>query len=371
MLILIVLLVVLVGAALAAAVAGVASGDGRHGSLLGGAGPSLVLVAGVGAVVVLGAAAMLLVGFRGGGDGGGGDGEPATARPTVTAPVPEKPAAVASAVPAGSGPEVTIFAGAPAAVVDRLPERAVLVVTARGFKPGAGEVAQCGVAAEAPRDCVNRFPVRFDGGGTALFQYLVSDRVHPEGGCGAGRPPCLVVVFGAHGAGRGSLFTVFHDTAPPPGRVTVEPGAGLSGGDVVTVRASGYPPAIRLVAAQCPPGEGPDGGRCGRAVSSRTGPDGRAVLRLTVHTGEVGGAVCGPRQACSVRVAADAPIVPVSRLVTFSAGPAARYDTGRLAAGLALALLLLALAWRLVRASDWRGPAEASTPEMDQAVLDD
>jgi hypothetical protein len=263
-----------------------------------------------------------------------------------------------------------IISGAPGAVVDRLPEHAVLVVTAKGFKPGTGEVAQCAVRPEGPRLCVNRFPVEFDGEGTARFQYFVSDRVGPAGRCGAGQAACLLLVSGSHGEPRGSVFTVFHDPAPPPGRVTVEPRSALSDGDEVTVRASGFPPATRLVAAQCPPGPGVDPSRCRRAASTTTARDGEAVVRLTVRTGEVGGVTCGPRRPCSVRVAAEAPVAPVTVPVTFSAGPSARYQAGRLAAGMALAALLLALAWRLVRTTDWREPAEASTPEMDRAVLD-
>jgi hypothetical protein len=390
------LLVVLVVAALAAAGVAATSGYGRaERSLLGGAGPPLVLLVGVVAVVVLGAAAVSMVGLRG---GGGDDDQPAAADPPGTSPaVPKGQPAPPPTEPAGTqpqqpleepaaghpsevrteavtltaaGPELAITSGAPAAVVDRLPERAVLLVTARGFKPGTGQVAQCGLDPEGPRACVNRFPVEFDAGGTARFQYLVSDRVRSTGQCGAGQAPCLVVVFGSHGESRGSAFTVFHDPAPPPGRVTVAPRAGLSDGDQVTIRASGFPPATRLIATQCPAGTGVDTSRCRRAASSRTGPEGDAVLRLTVSTDAVDGVGCGPRQPCSVRVVAEAAVAPVTIPVAFTAGPSARYHGGRVATGLALAALLLALAWWLVRTTDWREPAAASTPEMDQAVLD-
>jgi hypothetical protein len=385
-------LVLLVVVAVAAAAGAAASREGRAGrSLLGGAGPPLLLLVGAVAVVVLGAAAVGMVGLR---SGGGGDDEPAAARPSgVPVAVPEPAPAAPAPEPvgtqeerplgppavgdpgetgasAGAGPEVSITSGAPAAVVDRLPDRAVLVVTAKGFKPGTGEVAQCVAPPDGSRVCVNRFPVEFDGGGTARFQYLVADRVRSEGRCGAAQAPCLVVVSGSAGEARGSAFTVFGDPAPPPGRVTVEPRAGLSDGDTVTVRASGFPPATRLVAAQCPPGTAVDPGRCRRAASTRTGPDGAAVVRVTIRTGVVGGVDCGPSYPCSVLVAAEAPVAPVTVPVAFSAGPSARYQSGRLVAGLALAALLLALAWRLVRTTDWQEPAAASTPEMDRAVLD-
>ncbi|HLF40907.1 MAG TPA: hypothetical protein VI854_05455, partial [Acidimicrobiia bacterium] len=79
---------------------------------------------------------------------------------------------------------------------------------------------------------------------------------------------------------------------------------------------------------------------------------------------------CGPRAPCAVRVVADAAIPRVSAGMTFSSGPAARYDAGRVALGIAIAGLLLALAAGLVRRTDWSGPAEAATPAMDSAVLD-
>ena len=144
----------------------------------------------------------------------------------------------------------------------------------------------------------------------------------------------------------------------------------MSDGDVVTVRAAEFPPATRLVAAQCRPGAGVGAGGCRGSASTTTDRGGNAVLRLTMRTGVGSGVACGPREPCSVQVFAEAPVAPVTVPVAFSAGPSARYDGRRVAAGLALAALLLLLAWRLVRTTDRREPAEASTPEMDRAVLD-
>jgi hypothetical protein len=331
-------------------------------------------------VVVIAALAVLTIGVR----GGGGDDEsdrPAAPRPPTSvpadpapspapapAPAPKEPV-VDPALPAGTGPEVTITPGRSSAV-DRLPERAVLVVKAEGFKPGAGEVAQCALNADGAQQCRNGFPVEFGADGTARFQYLVTDRVHEGERCGAGQRPCVLAVFGTDGEVQGHAFTVFHDAAPPPGQVTAEPRAGLADGDPVTVTATGFPPHTRLLAAQCAPDIELVPGGCRPAVSTLTGPDGAAMVRLPVRTGEVDGVACGPRQPCSVRLSADAPVAAVTLPVTFSAGPAARYHGGRLAGGLVLAALLLALAWYLLRSTDWHGPAAASTPEMDRAVLD-
>jgi len=367
----ILLLLVVVVAAVAVVAAGVsaASGDDRADrSSLGGAGPSLLLLVGVVAVVVLGAAFVLVVGVRGGGDP---EGEPAAADhpPTTAPPRPEKETGD-SPLPPGTGPEVTITRGGSPGVLDRLPESAVVVVNAEGFKPGTGEVAQCGLGTDGAEGCLNRFPVEFGAEGTARFQYRVSDRVHEAERCGAGQRPCLLVVFGAHDEGQGQAFTVFHDPALPPGRITVEPRADLSDGDMVAITAAGFPPATPLHAAQCPLDIDQIPGACQAAQSTRTGPDGSAVMRFTVHTGARDGVACGWRQPCAIRVTAEAPVAPVTLPISFSAGPSARYHGGKLAGGLALAALLLALAWRLLRSTDWQEPAAAATPEMDRAVLD-
>jgi hypothetical protein len=375
---LLILLVVVALVALVGAVGGAAaSKDDAERSFLGGAGPPLILLAGGGAVVVIGLAAVLLVGVRGGGDGDHDEAAAAVppttsapARPTPVPPPADQEPAPATGLPAATGPEVTITSGGPPGVVDRLPERAVLVVSAEGFEPGTGKVAQCGLGPGGAQDCVNGFPVEFSTEGTARVQYLVSDRVHDGERCGTGQRSCLLVIFGADGEPLGLAFTVFHDPAPPPGRVTVEPRDGLAGGDLVTITGTGFPAATQLVVAQCPVGVELLPGDCRRAEPVRTGPDGVAVVRFKVHTGEVDGVACGPREACAIRVTAEAPVAPVTLAITFSAGPSAGYHGGRLAVGLALAALLLALGWYLLRTTDWREPAAASTPEMDQAVLD-
>jgi hypothetical protein len=312
--------------------------------------------------------ALLAFGLRGASDVGSGGGGPPPSAQGEEAKEGVAPPVAATGSP---GPDVTVSPGAAAVgVIDRLPDGAVLRVTAAGFEPGAaGEVAQCGLSLEGPRSCTNRFPVQFDGEGVALFQYLISDRPFPAGGrCGAADPPCVLVVTGPGGDGPALSLTVFRDPAPPAGRITVEPHSGLSGADVVTVRASGFLPATRLVAGPC--AASPDTGRCGPTVSTHTGADGAAVLRLPLTSGEGDGPRCGPRAPCEVRVMAEAAVAPLSTAVSFSAGPSARYDPRRLAAGLVVVLLLLGLAAWLVRTTDWREPAEAATPDMDRAVLE-
>jgi hypothetical protein len=375
MLILLLLVVVVAAVAVAAAAGAAASGrEGADRSLLGGAGPPLILLGGIAAVVVLGAVVAVTVGFRG---GGGADEEAATAPPSTSVPTEPRAAPVSPdeepdlpQAPSATGPEVTVRAGGAPTVIDRIPGSTVLVVNAAGFEPGTGEVAQCGLDAAGPSECRNAFPVEFGAEGTARFQYFVTDRVHDGERCGAGERPCLVVVSGPEGTSQGRAFTVFRGPAPPPGTVSAGPRGPLSDGDLVTLTATGFPPAIRLLVAQCPAEIDLRAGDCRPAESARTGPDGAAVLHLRVHAGEADGVVCGPRQPCSIRVTADAPVAPVILPVTFSAGPSARYDGLRLAGGLVLAALLLALGWYVLRTTDWREPAAAATPEMDRAALD-
>jgi hypothetical protein len=45
------------------------------------------------------------------------------------------------------------------------------------------------------------------------------------------------------------------------------------------------------------------------------------------------------------------------------------YDTRRLAIGLGVAAVLLATAWRIITAVDWRPPSEAETPDLDAAEI--
>jgi hypothetical protein len=55
--------------------------------------------------------------------------------------------------------------------------------------------------------------------------------------------------------------------------------------------------------------------------------------------------------------------------VPFAPPPRPDYDERRLTLGLLLAAALLATAWRIVAAIDWRPPSEADTPDLDAAQL--
>jgi hypothetical protein len=57
--------------------------------------------------------------------------------------------------------------------------------------------------------------------------------------------------------------------------------------------------------------------------------------------------------------------------ISFAAPPGSEYDANRLAAGLGLALLLVAIAAGLIRRTDWSAVGEAAAPEIDDAEYAD
>lgn len=382
------LLVAAVGVVVGAAVVllgGVAAGrDGSPGegppgpgSAPAGLGVAVAVAVVAAAVVVVGAAA--LVGLRGGGAAAPGDRPPPAARrpPAVPAapeprPAPPRPRGPAAVV---AGPEVHVVATPPGRfppnppAVDRLPPAAVLSVTASGFAPDTdGAVAQCRAAGDP---CRASFPVRFDGSGTARFQFLVTSR-DPAGRVHCAPASCRLVVRGP-GDRVGTAATVFGGAALPRPRAVVTPGPGVHDGQRVRVSASGFPPGARLEAALCGPPGLPPAEWCGRpALVLTAGPDGAAAGRFIVRSGPVGSRrhPCRRASPCGLAVVAPAhftgaPVQPVA----FSAGRGAGYYPARVAAGLALAAALLVLAWWLVRTTDWSEPSEAATPEMDRATL--
>ena len=125
----------------------------------------------------------------------------------------------------------------------------------------------------------------------------------------------------------------------------------------------------------CAPPSGYDPRRCGSAggaATFTTGPDGQGGTYLPIRAGRLGteGEPCGPRITCGVSVVTDegfvaAPVVPIR----FSRGPGAAYEPRRVAVGLAIALVLSAIAVALARTTDWHKPTEAATPEVDGADL--
>ncbi|MDQ1481680.1 MAG: Neocarzinostatin family [Actinomycetota bacterium] len=256
--------------------------------------------------------------------------------------------------------------------VDRLRNGSVLRISAAGFETfGRGYVEQCTVGG-----CSNLFPVLFDENGSARFQYLVvrsfATRQEPSSTCGAGDATCVVHLGGN---GRSAyLTTVFGDAIAAPPRVTVSPRAtDLVDGARVQLTVAGFAPGERVQAKVCAAPETHGSARCGGAgpvVWFEVDALGNGHTTFVVREGRVGSdkVLCGRDVQCGIVVAYQdsslpAPVAPIS----FAGGPSARYNLTRSLAGLGGAFVLFALAFLLVRNTDWRKPTEADTPDLDQA----
>jgi hypothetical protein len=292
---------------------------------------------------------------------------------TTTAPLPT------AAPPAGiDGQEVHLQAEVGDAFesepprVDRLGNRSLLRISAAGFETfGRGYVEQCTVGG-----CSNLFPVLFDENGSARFQYLVvrsfATRLEPPSTCGAGEATCVVHLrANGHSA---YLTTVFGDVTAAPPRVTVSPrAADLVDGSRVQVAVAGFAPGERVQAKLCAAPETNGSARCGApgpVVSFEIDSLGNGHTAFVVREARVGSdrVLCGRDTQCGIVVAHQGSSLPAPVVaISFAGGPSASYDLTRSLAGLGGAFALLALAFLLVRSTDWRKPTEADTPDLDQA----
>jgi hypothetical protein len=359
---------------------------GERTGLLGAVGPAVGLLASLILVAVSVLGTVVAVGVPSGdGEEDRGSGPRSEAATPATPPTTERRPARATVPRAGGEtvpgvvPEVTLEPIDPSqfptayAAIGRLDSGSVLQVRARGFEPfGTGVAEQC-ARTRAGHRCFNQLPVQFGEDGEARFQYAVTARARGgvRGGCRVGAPPCTVVVRAVGDDRRAQLVTVFGARLPRPGRILVSQTTDLSrDGEVVTVRVRDYPPNVEVAAALCvAPGVGASAcGAPGPSAPIFVGPDGRGRARLTVRPGPVGiaGASCGRDDPCGISVGspdvfARAPVVPI----TFAGPPGAAYDPTRLLVGLALAVLLAAIAAWLIMRTDWSAVGEADAPEID------
>jgi hypothetical protein len=264
--------------------------------------------------------------------------------------------------------------------VDGLEPNTVLQVSVVGFPAFAEAQAwQC----VSQTNCGNPVAVQFGDDGTAAFQYLVVDDfvdAAATGRCRPGAAPCSIVVQEIDGDSRAEEATVFHDELPPPGRIRVSPNSGLVDGQEVTVEVEGYPAGASVDAMLCVAPAATGGQRCGPpgpTSAITVGPDGTGRTTLVIRAGPVGDQrlVCGPgseHPPCGVSVAssevfARAPVVTID----FAAPPGVTYESTRLAVGLGVAALMLALAGWLIRRTDWSPIGEEAAPEIDAAAYAD
>ena len=235
----------------------------------------------------------------------------------------------------------------PTPVLDRLTGGDVLDVSVVDGTDGAnGAVRQCTRTLGGVTGCTNRYPVQFDDRGHARFQYELTD----PGDCGPGGS-CVLVVDDLDGQRQALAVLVFGAPAPPPPAVTISPAELVEEGDRVRVDIAGLQPDSTVRVGYCDP-------EC--ASSTLVVADTRGQANSTV----VVGAPCG---TCGIAVIGSAhdTLTPVP----FAPPLQPNYHPRRLTVGLLLAAALLAAAWRIVAAIDWRPPSEADTPDLDAAEL--
>jgi len=263
--------------------------------------------------------------------------------------------------------------GGTPAFVDGLAPTTVLRIRADRFPADTtGSLRQC-VYGDT-RMCANAQPVRFDGSGRADVQFLVEDEAVAPEICGPGGPRCTVEIRA--GRDEAVIEVLFGATAPQPGRLDVSPRTGLDQGDRVTVRVTGLPADVALVATVCA-APAQRGDRCGAPapeIPLVTDASGAAEATMVLDITRVGadGVACGRRTRCQVVVMSDDVTVRAPVVVLDLAGvPGPSYDTGRLIVGLLTAIGLMAVAVVLIRVTDWNPPGEADASAIDDVDFAD
>jgi hypothetical protein len=258
--------------------------------------------------------------------------------------------------------------------VSGLPPGSAVRVQADGFASfERGRVEQCVRELGRQTACGETFPVQFDEGGRADFQFALRDDFAP-GRCRAGQPTCLLRLTGTHSGRYGTVQIVLVDQLTA-GRVQVRPDRRLAERQTVEVSVTGFLPGATATAVLCAPPEPYDARRCaapGPTAAFAIDASGSGHTTIVIAAGRLGpaAALCGPRRPCGVAVVVGpgfitAPAVPVA----FSLGPGVAYQTGRLTVGVAVALALVAVAITIAARTDWTKPTEAATPALDRADL--
>ena len=296
-------------------------------------------VAGAAAAIValLLVAALGLAGGRAGSDSG--DTESATSDTSasnemgVTTLVPvTRPTTTARA-------DVELVAGAtefePPPVFDGLNAGDTLVVSLRGFDGGAtGSIAWCDTAR-----CRDRFPVNFDGNGSALIQY----RLEIDDTVCSGARSCRLEAEqdGVIATARIVAGTETGEADERPS-VRIASASGVRTGSAVRVEASGIAQARMRVLG------------CARDAERRAD-----CRLLSLRNGRVV-VEKGVDRLVFIDRATQQPVVPPVDVATV--GPRPTYDPIRLAAGLGIGTALLGAAFVLLRRTAWPEPAAVHVP---------
>lgn len=341
-----------------------------------GSGPVAALVVPVAAllgVAVVAALAFGLVGLRGGDDDEVDEGGAPEAAPRTTV----------TTAPLSSSRITTVTTVLPGVVLEAAEDdRFSNYLPTGGLTPGAavrvraqgfdgferGRIEQCVTEAGRLPACGEGFPVQFDEHGGADFQLTVSNDFAP-GGCRRGQPACWLRLTGLGSGREATQQTVFVDPFVPGG-VVVTPSLGLVDGETVDVSVTGLPAGAAATAVFCgPPGQYDVRGCSSPSTESNfvidAGGAGRTSLPVSAGRG-----LCGARRACAVTVIVGNGYVAAAPVpVRFSHGPGVVYRADRIVPGVAIALVLVAVALGLAAKTDWTKPTEAATPALDAADL--
>jgi hypothetical protein len=159
--------------------------------------------------------------------------------------------------------------------------------------------------------------------------------------------------------------------------VTVTHASGIPvEGRTVTVAVADFPRGATVDVMLCaaPASAGRRCGAPGPTTTLTVGADGTGRARLRIVPGPVGAdrVPCERGDACGVSVVArDAATQAAVEPIVFAAPPGAAYDPARVALGLAIAALLVAIAAGLILGTDWSPVGEAAAPEIDDAEYAD
>ncbi len=330
----------------------------------------------VGALAVPAVAVVLLalVALGVAGDRGEPDRTGAASETPSTAPLPlARIDRVAADLPFVRMQPVDADVFSPYRPVSGLAPGSVVRVVAEGYEwAERGRIEQCVTELGRQAACAASFPVQFDDGGKADFQFQVRGDVAP-GGCRLGQATCFLRLTGDASRRVGTVQTVLVDTLNP-GQVRVEPNRGLADGQTVDVSVTGFPAGSTAAAVLCAPPAAYDARRCtdaGRGATFTVDAAGAGRTTLVVSAGRLGAddVVCGPRRCGVAVVVGPGFVVAAPSPVGFSSGPGVTYDAGRLAAGIAVAFVLGVVAIGLAVRTDWTKPTEAASPALDGADL--
>ena len=265
--------------------------------------------------------------------------DPEAAERDVAPPArPARPAPKTATSQSIAAPDVTLSMSADLRtppVLDGAVDGDTVVVRGIGFPwHSPGTISWCDTGG-----CHDRFPVFFDGAGSTLVQYELDV---PDGSCRRARE-CALRIDSDDGSAVAGLFVGVDAPTPPVVRL-VDPGPIQPGGSVELEAAGVDLAGVRVLGC---PRDAVRREQCRRLVledSAVTVPAGTATLVVT-------------------DAVSNAPIAAPVAVTLVRVRP--QYDAARVIVGASAGLALLAVAWLLIKRTDWQEPAGAAVAWLD------